>query len=196
MKHFQKILEFQALLKQFNKVYRDVSSLHNAKELDNDVEHSYRVAMLAWMIAEEYKLKLDINKIIQYSLIHDLVEVYAGDVSLYKNNSKTQKSKEIKEHKALLKLQKEFPKLKTFWKLIKEYEKKNNNESRFVYIIEKLEPILVVILSEKDHWKKRGVKMQDFIDKKQSKIKSLESFAQNFNKEIMDYLRKNNKKFF
>ncbi len=196
MKHFQKILEFQKLLKKFNQVYRDCGALHDGTLPDNDVEHSYRVAMLAWMIAEEYKLKLDIHKVIKYALIHDLVEVYAGDVSLYKNNSKSQKNKELKEHQALVRLKKEFPKLQSFWKLISQYEKKSDEESKFVYIIEKLEPILVVLLSEKDHWIKRKVTIDDFIDRKQSKIKSIDSFAQRFNREIMDYLRKNHKKFF
>ncbi|KKQ35780.1 MAG: Metal dependent phosphohydrolase [Candidatus Nomurabacteria bacterium GW2011_GWB1_37_5] len=196
MKHFKKILEFQKLLKKFNKVYRDVCSLHNRKEPDNDVEHSYRVAMLAWMVAEEYKLKLDINKIIKYALVHDLVEVYAGDVSLYKNNNKRQKNKEIREHQALLKLQKEFPKLRSFWKLIDSYEKRNDEESKFVYIIEKLEPIFLVFLSERDHWKKRNIGITEFVERKQSKIKSIDSFAQKFNKETMEYLRRNHKKFF
>lgn len=194
MKHFQKILEFQKLLKEYNGIYRDVASLHSDKEFDNDVEHSYRVAMLCWMIIDEYKLKLDLNKVLKYALVHDLVEVYAGDVSIYKNYS--QEDKEKKEHKSFLKLKKKFPNLKSMWKLLDAYEKRKDEESKFVYIIEKLEPILVVILSENDHWIKRKVKIDDFIDKKQKKIKYIDSFAQKFNEEIMEYLRKNNKKLF
>ncbi len=197
MKNFQKILEFQKLLKKFNQIYRDCGSLHKDTHFDNDVEHSYRVAMLCWMIADEYKLKLDTNKIVKYALVHDLVEVYAGDVSLYKHkNSNTQKNKEVKEHKSLLRLKKEFPKQKSFWKFIDEYEKRKDKESKFVYLIEKLEPILLVILSEKDHWKKRNVGIDEFIEVKQRKIKDIDSFAQVFNKEIMAYLKKNKKKFF
>jgi 5'-deoxynucleotidase YfbR-like HD superfamily hydrolase len=198
MKYFLRIIAFQKLLKRFNSIYRDVGSLHDKGRPDNNVEHSYRVAMLCWMIAEEYKLKLDITKVIQYALVHDLVEVYAGDVSIYqyKNYSKVQKNKESKEHKALLKLQKEFPQLKSLWKIIAEYEKRQDEESKFVYIIEKLEPIFIVILTEKDHWLKKRITMEDFIDMKQRKIKSIDSFAQKFNTEIIAYLRKNKRKFF
>ena len=194
MKHFKKIIEFQKLLKKFNQIYRDVGSLHNEKEFDNDAEHSYRVAMLCWMIIDEYKLKLDVNKVIKYALVHDLTEIYAGDMSIYANYN--QKDKEKREHKSFLKLKASFPNLKSIWKLIEQYEKRKDEESKFVYVIEKLEPILVVILSENDHWIKRKVKIDDFFERKQKKIKSIDSFAHKFTKEILEFLEKNKKKFF
>jgi 5'-deoxynucleotidase YfbR-like HD superfamily hydrolase len=194
MKHFKKILEFQKLLKDFNQVYRDLGSIHKLDEDDNDVEHSFRVAMLCWMIAEEYKLKLDLNKVIKYALVHDLTEVYAGDMSIYSNYK--QEDKEEKEHKSFLKLKKKFPKQKAMWKLLETYEKRKDEESKFVYIIEKLEPILVVILTENDHWIKRNITLENFIERKQRKIKHLDSFAQIFTKEILEYIQKNKKKYF
>jgi putative hydrolase of HD superfamily len=194
MKNFNKILEFQKILKKFNSIYRDVGSLHKAGDLDNDVEHSYRVAMLCWMLIDEYKLKYDVNKVIRYALVHDLVEVYAGDASIYSNYS--QKDKEKKEHNSFLKLKKEFPKLKSIWSNILDYEKRKDEESKFVYLIEKLEPVLVVLLSEKDHWIKRKVTFEDFIDRKQRKIKDIDMFSQVFNHEIMSHLHKNKNKLF
>lgn len=98
MKHFQKILEFQDLLKKFNHIKRDLGSIVAGKDADNDVEHSYRVAMLCWMIIEEYKLKLDINKVIKYALIHDLVEVFAGDISIYADYIQADKEKMNTSH--------------------------------------------------------------------------------------------------
>ncbi len=194
MNHFQKILEFEKLLRKFNQVQRDLEAIDSSKRFDNDVEHSYRVAMLCWMVIDEYKLKLDINKVIKYALIHDLVEVYAGDMSMYKDYS--QKDKEKREHQALLKLKKNFPKLRSIWNLIGIYEKRKDEESKFVYVIEKLEPILCCLLSEKDHYIKRGVTLENLIERKQRKIKSIDTFAQNFTKEILDHLKKNKNKFF
>ena len=187
------LLKFELLLKKYNSIYRDLSSLHNAKNLDNDVEHSYRVAMLCWMLIDEYKFKLDANKVIRYALVHDLPEVYAGDISMYANYS--QKSKEKKEAQSIKKLVKEFPKQKSLWKDLHEYEKKKDDESKFVYLIEKLEPILAVLLSEKDHWVKRKVTWEDFLERKQRKIKNLDTIAQFLNQDLMGYLKKNKKKF-
>ncbi len=194
MKNFKKVLDFQKLLKKFNSIYRDIDSIHNSDIPDNDVEHSYRVAMLCWFIVVEYKLKYDVNKILKYALLHDFVEIYAGDQSIYSN--KSQKSKENKEHKSLLKIKKEFPNLKSVWNIIDQYEKRKDEESKFVYLVEKLEPIFIVLLSENDHFLKRNVKFDDFFDRKQKKIKDLDIFAQIFNKETMEYLIKNKKKYF
>ncbi len=194
MKYFKKILSFQKLLKDFNLIYRDLHSIHSKHDPDNDVEHSFRVAMLCWMIADEYKLKLDSNKIVKYALIHDLVEVYAGDVSIYANVKHEDKAKA--EHNSFMKLKKKFPNLKSIWRDLENYENKKDQESKFVYIIEKLEPILVVILSEENHWIKRNIDFERFLTIKQKKIKDIDSFAQNFNKEIMSYLKKKKAKYF
>lgn len=195
MNHFKKILAFQKLLKQFNAITRDVGSLYDSQKYDNDVEHSYRVAMLCWMIIDEYRLSLDMHKVVTYALIHDLVEVYAGDISLYDASVSSEKKK-YQEHKSFLKLKKQFPQLKNIWKSLDAYEKRKDNESKFVYIIEKLEPILVVILSEQNHWIKRKVTKDTFFELKQKKIKDIDSFAQIFMKEVLAYLEKNKKKFF
>ncbi len=194
MNHFQNILNFQKLLKKFNLIYRDLSSIHKHSEPDNDVEHSFRVAMLCWMVIEEYKLKYDVNKVIQYALVHDMVEIYAGDKSIYSKYK--QSDKEAKEHKSLMRLKKEFPNLKSIWKLIETYEKRNDDEAKFVYVIEKLEPVFSIILSEQDHWKKRNVSIDMFVDLKQRKIKNIDTFAQVFNDGLVTYLKKNKKKFF
>ncbi len=187
------LLKFELLLKKFNSIYRDLESLHKIGELDNDAEHSYRVAMLCWMLIDEYNLKLDKNKVIRYALVHDLPEAYAGDVSIYANYS--QKDKEKKEAHAIKKLQKQFPKQKSLWKDLSEYEKRAGAESKFVYLIEKIETYLVVILSPSKLSVKRKATIEQSIELKQKKIKDLDTVAQFMNKDLMDYLKRHHKKF-
>ncbi len=194
MKYFKKILSFQKLLKDFNLIYRDLHSIHSKHDPDNDVEHSFRVAMLCWMIADEYKLKLDSNKIVKYALIHDLVEVYAGDVSIYANVKHEDKAKA--EHNSFMKLKKKFPNLKSIWRDLENYEDKKDQESKFVYIIEKWEPVLLILLSEDDHWIRRKVNFDKFVELKMKKMNNIDSFAQNFSKDIFNFLDKNKTKFF
>jgi putative hydrolase of HD superfamily len=195
MSSVKTFLKFEALLKKYNSVYRDLESLHIDGNTDNDIEHSYRVAILCWMLIDEYKLKLDTNKVIRYALLHDLPEVYAGDVSIYANQAQKNKGKE-REVKAIKTLAKQFPKQKSLWKDLHEYEMRKNAESKFVYLIEKLEPILVVLVSAPDHWIKRNIHWDEFLDKKQKKIKDLETVAQFLNKDLMAYLKKYRTKFF
>lgn len=188
------LLKFELLLKKFNSIYRDCESLHSTKLLDNDVEHSYRVAILCWMLIDEYKLKLNVEKVLRYALLHDLAETYAGDISLYKNVS--QEDKDKKEKQAVKKLIKQFPKQKSLWRSLRSYEKRIDVESKFVYLVEKLEPILVVILSAPDHWRKRKITFENFFERKQRKLKDLNTSAQFLNKDLMKHLARNKKNFF
>lgn len=188
------LLSFQDLLKQFNKVERDCESINDLKGFDNDVEHSYRVAMLCWMLAENYKLDLDVSKILKYALVHDLPEVYAGDVSIYSNVSAEEK--EAKEKIAIDTLHSNYPSLESMWSTLDNYENKIDDESKFVYIVEKLEPTLLLLLSAPNHFRHRNVTYDFFKEKKLRKIKDIDSFAQAFVKDVFEYLEENKSKYF
>ena len=55
---------------------------------ETDIEHSYCLAMTSWQLATTLHLPLSQEKILKYALIHDLPEVYAGDVPLFSSDSK------------------------------------------------------------------------------------------------------------
>lgn len=57
--------------------------LANTNRRENDIEHSLTVAILSWYVHDKYKLNLDIAKILKYAIVHDFVEVYAGDVNTF-----------------------------------------------------------------------------------------------------------------
>jgi len=194
MSSIKTLLKFESLLKKFNSIYRDLESLHTTKQRDNDIEHSYRVAMLCWMLIDEYNFKLDKNKVIRYALLHDLPEVYAGDTSLYASQAKKAKAKK-NETRAIGTLIKKFPKQKSLWKDLQEYEERENAESRFVYMIEKLEPGLVILLAPPGQSIKRKASFEWANKEKQKKIGHIDTVAQLFNKDLTDYLTKNKKKF-
>lgn len=85
MDDLSKLLNFANLMSSFRAIKRDIPKYHNV-EPENDAEHSYQLAMMCWYITTIENLNLDINKILKYALVHDLAEVYAGDVSLYTSN--------------------------------------------------------------------------------------------------------------
>ncbi len=104
------------------------------------------------------------------------------------------KNKKKNEAKAIKKLIKQFPKQKGIWKDLHEYEKREDAESKFVYVVEKLEAYLVAILSKEGKWIKRGA-TKEAIEKLQRKVRDIDTIAQFLNKDLMDYLRKNQRKF-
>ena len=72
----QKLLNFVKITADFRGVERKVA-LKKANRRENDAEHSYQLAMVAWYIVNSEKLGLNSDLVVKYALIHDLVEVYA-----------------------------------------------------------------------------------------------------------------------
>ena len=76
--------------------------------MENDMEHSYQLVMLAWYLMDAYKLDLDSNLVMRYCLVHDLVEVYAGDTYTFTQDVDHLSSKVEREEKALLLIKEKF----------------------------------------------------------------------------------------
>jgi 5'-deoxynucleotidase YfbR-like HD superfamily hydrolase len=100
-----------------------------------------------------------------------------------------------KEARAIRKLVRLFPKQKTLWRELEAYEKRRDPESRFVYLVEKLEPILSVLLSEPDHWLKRKVSLEGFLARKNVKLAELNAPAQFLWDDLVSLLKKRSRLF-
>lgn len=133
----EKIFNFLDLTLKFRDIYRKIK-IKGKVSTENDAEHSYQLAMFCWYIATVDQLPLDINKILKYALVHDFVEVYAGDTHAFPNNAQILADKESREEEARRKLLMEFPEFSDFHDAILEYEYKNTEESRFVYAADKI----------------------------------------------------------
>ena len=101
------IFRFSKLLNAFGGIERSID-LPERERKENDIEHSYHLAMLAWYIADSNKLTLNKDLLLKYALIHDLVEVYAGDTFLYSKNQYDHDSKKEREEKAQQQIAEEF----------------------------------------------------------------------------------------
>lgn len=133
-----KILEFT---NRFQQVKRTVHVPNDIpKRFKDDAEHSFQLAMSCWYIATVEGLEYDLNKVIKYALVHDLVETYAGDIDLYMYSDKDQALhlKQQQEHAALERIQREFREFPEMIKLIMDYEMRQDEESKFVYAMDKL----------------------------------------------------------
>lgn len=111
---------------------------------ENDVEHSYMLALVAPEIASSLKLDLDTGLLSQYAIVHDLIELKTGDVATFLFSEDSQLQKELDEQAALRALLDELPP-HTATVLLK-YESQRDEESRFVRYIDKLLPIVVDVI--------------------------------------------------
>ena len=152
----QRLLELQQLLLAFSQVDRRTHRKHETGFiLENDTEHSYNLAMTAWFLASSFP---DLNKdlLIQYALVHDLVEVHAGDTYIY-GTADELSSKADREAAALQQLEREWPDFRDMTAAIHAYEQKSTPESRFVYALDKVIPIMLSYIHDGYTWKKEGV---------------------------------------
>lgn len=163
------ILKFMDLLQAFRRVERVIYALRDKDRLENDVEHSWQLAMLAWFFLRRGKFELELDKVLRYALVHDLVEVYAGDVFAY-DKSGRHDDKARREQEAAERLKKEFPELGDLHETIAAYEKKADREARFVYALDKLEPAFHNYADNGRIWKKHDVTLTDVVDYKRYRV--------------------------
>lgn len=125
---------------------------------ENDAEHSWHLALMAMLLSEHSVAKeLDILKVIKMVLIHDLVEIYAGDTFCY-----DEKANEDKEKRETLSAEKLFSILpedqsKEMWELWREFEEKKTPESGFAACLDRLQPLILNYNTNGHTWKKPGV---------------------------------------
>ena len=187
--NFQKMLEFAGLLNKYREVTRTVL-VNGTDRLENDIEHSYMLAMLADYIISVENIKLDRHKVMSYCLAHDFVEVYAGDTDVYTSDKKRLDSKHERERKAFERIGKEFPEHQNLLKNIEQYELKLDDESRFVYALDKIQPAIQTYLDSGRMWKKENITLSQIINHKTDKVK-FSPIVEKYWNELREILERN-----
>lgn len=117
------------------------------KRHENDAEHSFSLGVMALCIAPIVDRELDLPRIGTYALVHDLAEIYAGDTPVY-SDPKTRAAKPKRERIARAKLHEkfghDFPWLLSY---LDDYVDMKDEESKFVYALDKLLPHVSVIIA-------------------------------------------------
>lgn len=130
------LLKFATLLHRLHGTERTAITPPNCDRFENSAEHTYQVTMLAWYVMMKENLKLDTEKVLKYALVHDLIEAYTGDTAIHDEEGR--KTKEARETQAFETFSKEFPELGDIQTLVEQYEALADEESKFVYGIDKL----------------------------------------------------------
>jgi putative hydrolase of HD superfamily len=162
-----RLVEFHDLLLSFQQIERGTHNPRDMAKRENDVEHSYYLAMMVWMLAPHFNL--DADKCIRIALVHDLIEIYSGDTFVYDQQAIID-SKAKREQEALAQLERDWPDLGHMAQVIKGYEHKDSEEAKFVYALDKVMPILMNVLSKGGAWAKNKITFERFKTEKDAKI--------------------------
>lgn len=185
------------LLKQINfikeidklKYIQRKTKLFNSDRHENDAEHSWHLAMMTIVLAGHSDYPVDVLKVLKMVLIHDIVEIDAGDTFIYdsvKNHSNT--DEELAAAKRIFGLlpAEQAEELIAIWT---EFEEGLTHEAKFARSMDRLEPLLQNTSNNGGTWKEFNVPYQKVYDKKKA-IKngsqSLWNYAENLINESVD----------
>lgn len=150
------MIRFAKLMLRFQTIERAIHLPMPGRETpENDVEHSYQLAMMAWYLNSSGQLGYDIDKIIRYALVHDLPETYAGDVHAYDAHGRQGKAE--RERQALNRIMREHPEAAEIVDTVHQYDRLEDPESRFVYALDKILPCMYVFLEGGTSWREYGL---------------------------------------
>ena len=127
--------------------------LTQSKRRENDAEHAWHLALMAPILKEYIKEDINITKVINMVIIHDLVEIDAGDTYCY--DTEGYKTKEIREEKAADRIFNILPKDQAdfIYELWNEFEEMKTPESKYANTLDRLQPILNNIATGGVSWK-------------------------------------------
>lgn len=131
--------------------------LADGKRKENDAEHSWHLALAAVLLKEHMEEEVDITKVMMMVLIHDLVEIDAGDTYAY--DDEAAKSKREREEKAADRIFGILPEDQgqMFRNLWEEFEAYETPEAKFAHLLDNFQPLLLNDASDGKSWVEHGV---------------------------------------
>lgn len=152
-------LEFLKEIDKIKDIFRK-TKLFNGSRYENDAEHAWHISIMALILAEYANDKVDLPKVIKMLLIHDIVEIDAGDVVVYDiENRERIRKEEIKAANRIFSL---LPKdqSKEYLLLWQEFEERASNEAKFAAALDRIEPILQNYYTNGETWKEFNVSQE------------------------------------
>jgi putative hydrolase of HD superfamily len=157
------------------------SKLFDGNRFENDAEHSWTISIMAYLLKEFSNFTVNIEKVIIMLLIHDIVEIDAGDTFLYSSERANARNNEKKAAERIFGLLEEDQK-DYFIKLWNEFEERETNEAKFASVFDRLEPLIQNYITEGYTWKKHNI-TYDMVIKNNKHI-------ENGSKEIWEFVLK------
>ncbi len=179
-------LDFALEIDKEKNIFRQTHlSGHGRRE--NDAEHAWHMAIMAYLLKEYANEKVDIAKVMLMCLIHDIVEIDAGDTYAYDEEAKkTQKAREDEAKERIFSLLPTDQK-KELIALFEEFEKEETAESKFARAMDNLQPLILNNSNGGNDWKEHGVSA-DQVYQRQMKTK----YGSDILYEITDQIIKEN----
>lgn len=155
-KRLEKQLDFIREIDKEKEIFRQ-TYLADASRKENDAEHAWHMAIMAYLLKEYANEPVDIAKVMLMCLIHDIVEIDAGDTYAYDEEAlKTQKAREDAAKERIFSILPEEQK-EEFMALFDEFEEFATPESKFAHAMDNLQPLMLNNSNDGGDWRRHEV---------------------------------------
>ncbi len=191
------LFDLQRLVVQLAQIKRN-HYLAGTEQHENDIEHSYMVALLSWFIIDNQSLSLDIAAVLKYALCHDFVEVYAGDINTFAS-ADDRKQKRVNETRSLKRLSEELYDFPDLIDCMKAYEDKADDETLFVWTVDKMQALIMGDLDawrpyqelpvDTSHTEFRTIPYDEFVSVHSAQLKKASPYAREIYDGLLQYCK-------
>ncbi len=163
---FQKQLNFFLEIDKVKNIFR-MTSIADGSRRENDAEHSWSLAIMAFLFAEYMEDEVDILKVMKMVLIHDLVEIYAGDTFCF--DVVGMEDKEEREQASADKIfgllaSDQGQELRTLWE---EFEACETREAEYAAMLDRLQPLIMNYVNEGGTWAQHDISVEQVYKRNQ-----------------------------
>ena len=149
--------------------------LSDGRRKENDAEHAWHMAIMTILLSEYANEEIDVLKTVTMLLIHDIVEIEAGDTYAYDEEAKkTQKEREQKAAERIFGLlpPDQGEKFKKIWE---EFEARETKEARFARTMDNLQPVMLNDATDGKAWVEHGVHLEQIMKRNQNTAEGSET---------------------
>ncbi len=155
-KRIEKQIAFALEIDKVKNIFRQTHLSHGGRN-ENDAEHSWHMAIMAYLFREYANEPIDIAKVMLMCLIHDIVEIDAGDTYAYDPEGlKTQKAREDAAKERIFSILPDEQKAE-LTALFDEFEAYETAEAKFARAMDNFQPLLLNNSNDGGDWRAHGV---------------------------------------
>ena len=187
----KKQLAFALEIDKEKNVFRQTHLSGHGRQ-ENDAEHAWHMAIMAYLLREYANEEVDIARVMLMCLIHDIVEIDAGDTYAYdEENLKTQKAREDAAKERIFSILPEDQKAERT-ALFDEFEAYETAEARFAHSLDNLQPLLLNNSNEGGDWKEHQVSAEAVYGRQRKTRLGSEKLFEVTDRIIRENIRKGN----
>lgn len=181
----KKQIQFILEVDKVKNIFR-MTKIHDGTRRENDAEHSWHLALMAFLLGEYSKeSNIDMLKVMKMCIVHDLVEIDAGDTFCYDavgNMDKLEREKKAANRIFGILPEDQGKELKELWE---EFDAMETPESKFAAAMDRLQPVMMNFLNNGGTWKEHNISKEQVI-KRNSRIEDGAPELWDFASELID----------